>query len=130
MCRLCLLFDWDQFSVTMTKSAGALVALLGIVAGLQQAAALEVATADEFVAAVKAAAKSIEVVDHLFLNTGAAVEEVKNQGSSGSGYLIANANTNSSLLTITVWLFHNRGSGVPYAVQDTGRLCCCLQSRE
>ena len=85
--------------MTMTISPFALVAILGVAAALRQAAAVEVATADEFVAAVKAGAESIEVVDHLFLNTGAAVEEVQNQGRFGTGYLIT---ANSSLLTITV----------------------------
>ena len=61
-------------AAAMAKAGCALAVLLSMAAGLQQAAAVEVASADEFVAAVKAEAELIEVVDHLFLNTGAAVE--------------------------------------------------------
>ena len=93
-------------TAAMAKAGCALAMLLSMAAGLQQAAAVEVASADEFVEAVKAEAELIEVVDHLFLNTGAAVELAMTDKadpfdvtSQRQGYLIS---VNGTRLTIKV----------------------------
>ena len=88
----------------MVKTAWALAALLGVATGVQQAAAVEVATEEEFLAALKADAKLIEVTDHLILNTGDALDVVNEGDSNGSaadipGFLIK---ANGARLTIKV----------------------------
>ena len=117
----------------MAMAGFTLAVLLSLAAGLQQTAAVEVASADEFVAAVKAETELIEVVDHLYLNTGAAVE-LAMRGDSGDsfrtglvasgGYLIS---INGSRLTIKVCRCCLQLISLPHAARGL-LLCVCHKS--
>lgn len=88
----------------MAKAGIALAALLCASTAVRQAEAVPVASSDDFVAAVLSGAESIEVTEHLFLNSAyEQLERPEDESEFGfdpsQGYLL---NVNGTGLTIMV----------------------------
>lgn len=100
-------------SHTMVKSGLALAALLSVAAGLQRAAAVEVATPEGFLAALKANAKLIEVTDHLILNTGDALDVANEVGDD------------PDISPFPGFLIRTKGARLTIKVRSLSQITCC-----